>query len=395
MPAPPLHRRVADLLGAASLAADGVAALSGVVEHAYHDVRHGPTRAPARLRGIPGFVHEAIERSAGLTARALGTASSAVSPGPRGPASSARHEAALAALNGVVGDHLAATGNPLAIPMRLLVDGRDPDAAPLPRNGRVLLLVHGLCMGPRQWARRGHDHGAALARALDVVPVYAHYNSGRHVSDNGRALADALERLVARWPVPVEELTILAHSMGGLVARSACHAATLASHAWPRALRRIVFLGTPHHGAPLERGGQRLGLLLAELPWAAAYGRLGRLRSAGITDLRHGNLLDADWAGVDRFDGDADRRTPLPLPAGVECHAFAASTGARGGRAIDALLGDGLVPVASALGDHPDPAFDLGFPDARRWRGHGMHHFDLLSSVDVCAELRARLAGGR
>jgi hypothetical protein len=273
-----------------------------------------------------------------------------------------------------------------------------------PRNARVLVLVHGLCMGPRQWLRRGHDHGAALARDLGLAPVYLHYNTGRHVSENGRAFAAALEALLGRWPVPVEELTIVAHSMGGLVARSACHYAATLGHAWPRVLRRLVFLGTPHHGAPLERGGLRANAALGALPYAAAYARIGRLRSAGITDLRHGNLLDEDWRGVDRFAGPADGRRPVPLPAGVECHAFAAtlgvtvggtlgaSWGSRAAGLADAVVGDGLVPVASALGEHPDAARDLGLPDARRWVGRGLHHLDLLDAPAVYAALVQRLA---
>jgi pimeloyl-ACP methyl ester carboxylesterase len=186
-------------------------------------------------------------------------------------------------------------------------------------------------MGPRGWQRRGHDHGAALARDLGLAPVYLHYNTGRHVSENGREFAAALERCSRRWPVPVDEITVVAHSMGGLVARSACHYGAALGHAWPGALRRLVFLGTPHHGAPLERAGHRASAALGAVPYAAAYARIGRLRSAGVTDLRHGNLLDEDWAAGDRFGVGADGRRPLPLPAGLECHAFAAALGARGG----------------------------------------------------------------
>ena len=78
--------------------------------------------------------------------------------------------------------------------------------------------------------------------------------------------------------------------MGGLVARSASHQAA-AGAAWPRQLRDLVFLGTPHLGAPLERRGRGVDLLSAP-PHARALALLGRTRSAGITDLRHGALLD-------------------------------------------------------------------------------------------------------
>ena len=201
-----------------------------------------------------------------------------------------QRQAILSALNGVLGDHLARTGNPLAIGMELVVRGA---ARP-----RLLLLVHGLCMNDTQWTRDGHDHGLALAKSLDCTPVYVRYNSGRHVCENAAELATRLQELVAHWPVAVEDLAIVGHSMGGLVARSAVHQASEAGMAWPRQLRQMVFLGTPHHGAALERAGNWLHTVLGLSPYLAPFTRLGRLRSDGITDLRHGNLLESDWQGA-------------------------------------------------------------------------------------------------
>src|SRR5262249_53335303 len=153
-------------------------------------------------------------------------------------------------------------GNPLAITMHLRQGGIPLELTPeglaaaiSSPSAKVVVLVHGLCMNDRQWKRQGHDHGAALARDLLFTPVYLHHNTARHVSTNGQGFAALLEALVAAWPVPLEELVIVAHSMGGLVVRSAHHAGTAAQHGWPRVLRKLVFLGTPHHGAPLERGG--------------------------------------------------------------------------------------------------------------------------------------------
>jgi hypothetical protein len=108
------------------------------------------------------------------------------------------------------------------------------------------------------------------------------------------------------------------------------------------------------------------------------------LRSEGITDLRHGNLLDADWLGVSRFD-HRDLRQAVPLPAGVVCYAIASTAGGAG--ASGSMRGDGLVPIDSALGRHSDPAFDLGLPDDRCWLGHGTHHLDLLSDPAVYRRL--------
>jgi len=182
-------------------------------------------------------------------------------PAPPRPA----REAALAALNGVLGDRLAASGNPLATTMRLR------HATTPPVGGRVALLIHGLCMNDLQWrdTETGHDHGDQLA-ALGYTPVYLVYNTGRPIADNGADLAHQLETWLANWPQPVEELLVLAHSMGGLVARSACHQAQRDGLRWPALLRTLVFLGTPHHGAPLERAGnwvdQVLGSTITDCP---------------------------------------------------------------------------------------------------------------------------------
>ena len=173
----------------------------------------------------------------------------------------------MAALNGVLGDHLAATDNPLAIHMQFRRNGealdlhREALRAAIPQaTGKIVVLVHGSSMNDRQWTRNGHDHGAALARDLGYTPLYLHYNSGLHVSTNGRALDALLEQVVAAWPVPVRELVLVCHSMGGLVARSACHVGELGPpRAWRAGLTAVVFLGTPHHGAPLERGGRDCG----------------------------------------------------------------------------------------------------------------------------------------
>jgi pimeloyl-ACP methyl ester carboxylesterase len=283
--------------------------------------------------------------------------------------------------------------------MRLRRDGaalslaRDDLRAAIPEaTGKILVLIHGLAMNDLQWRRQGQDFGAALARDLGFTPVHAHYNSGLHVSANGRMLGALLEQLVAQWPVPVEDLTIVAHSMGGLVARSAHHYGTAAGLAWPGRLRSIVFLGTPHHGAPLERGGNALDFIIGLTPYSAPFARLGKVRSAGITDLRYGNLLDEDWEGRDRFARARDERRPVPLPAGVDCYAIAAAMGEDPDALHHRVLGDGLVPVASALGRHRSPRRVLAFPKDHQWIGRGMKHLDLQTRPEVYERIRAWLA---
>jgi pimeloyl-ACP methyl ester carboxylesterase len=315
--------------------------------------------------------------------------------------SSPRREALLAALNGVLGDYLAASANPLAITMRLRRDGHALEldaqalAATLPAAGsKVMVLAHGLCMNDIQWARGGHDHGAALAAELGHTALYLHYNSGLHISTNGRAFADMLEKLIQAWPVPITELVIVGHSMGGLLARSACHYARGRRHVWPTHLKSLVFLGTPHHGAPLERAGNRADMFIGISPYTAPFARLGKLRSAGIKDLRHGNLLDTDWQGV-HVNAAHDMRKPVPLPAGVRCYAIAATKRAPPSAPVTRLPGDGLVQVASALGRHDKTHFALPIPASHTRICYGLNHFELLSSTEVCTVVRDWLAEDR
>ena len=394
-----------DFRGWSRLGFDAVLGLTDVVEAMHRAVTRlpgfGPGPSPERTRGLTGFVYGTIRRTTRATGHAVDVAIARAvrgdrRPGQTGAGRSAREEAVLAALNGVFGDHLAATGNPLAIPMRVRTGGtplelsRAALAAALPTaTGRPLVVIHGSCMNDLRWQCDGHDHGAALARDLGFTPVYLHYNSGLHISTNGHALAGLLEALLLEWPVPVERLTVLAHSMGGLVTRSACHHAEGQGQAWLGRLSDVVFLGTPHHGAPLERAGSLVDAALGVSRYSAPLARLGKVRSAGVTDLRHGSLLDQDWQGDDRVPP-----RPVPLPRGVRCFAVAASI-ALDGPLAEGVVGDGLVPVDSALGRHPDPARDLGFPEERQWIGRGMNHFELLDRPEVYARIRAWLEASR
>jgi pimeloyl-ACP methyl ester carboxylesterase len=218
------------------------------------------------------------------------------------------------------------------------------------------------------------------------------YNSGQHISTNGHAFARQLDTLVRLWPVPIKELVILSHSMGGLVTRSACHAAELNGHAWLKVLRKLVFLCTPHQGSHLERGGSWLQAALGVNGYTAPFARLGKIRSAGITDMRYGSLLDEDWENRDRFARSDDLPRPVPLPAGVRCYSIGTVLQSKTPGPVGALIGDGLVPLSSALGEHSDPQRALVFPKAQQWIGYQMNHLDVLKKPEVYERIQAWLA---
>lgn len=405
--------QAADLRGAARLTADAMAGLASLVEAMHASIATlprlpglgGAAAADERTGGVTGLAYETVrgvtrlvegntEALLGWLAPALAPAIAASDPNQR---PRPEREAILAALNGVLGDHLATTDNPLAISMQFRRAGRP---LPLERHAlrmrfgevtpKLLVLLHGLCMNDLQWHRAGHDHGEALARELGYTPVYLHYNSGLSVSTNGRILAPLMEGLYSVWPVPIERLVMLGHSMGGLVARSAIHHGAFLQRGglrWPGRVNDLICLGTPHQGAPLERAGHGLDLLLGAAPYAAPLARLGKLRSAGINDLRLGNIVKGPSGDDGTLRGDQ-----VSLPDSARCFAVAASLGLSSGNLKAKHASDGLVPVTSALGQHEEPRFSLDFAPERQAVVHGTGHLDLLSSPEVYGLLRGWLS---
>jgi len=410
----PAHLQPGDLRATAQLLTDGTRGLTRLVEGVHGAVLGGmglPLRQ-GRTRGITGLVYRSIEEITGWvgrgTARALAQWDTLQDPVAQ--PESAQRAAALAALNGVMGDRLQAQGNPLATRMRLWLNGPRLDGqwldlqqptqlqhqALLAAKPTLLVVLHGLCMNELQWTSQVNgarfNHAQALGAALDASVVLVRYNSGLHVADNGCQLAAALQALQAQWSQPWQRLVLLGHSMGGLVARSAVAVAEQQQMPWRSALRQMVFLGTPHHGAPLERAGHWLHALLGRTPYSAPFVALARLRSAGITDLRYGNVCAADGQTRERFAPGPDPRQPLPLPEGVDCYAVAACTAARRSRLAERLLGDGLVPLHSALGQHAQPQHHLHFAPAQQAVFYRTGHLQLLASPHVQAQLLQWLA---
>ena len=376
-----------DLRGVSKLAIDATTGITDLVEAMHRNIARIPGITPSledgRTNGLTGFVYRTVRGVTQVVGGGIDAALALAAPMFGNLTDVPARDAVQAALNGVLGDHLVATNNPLAIPMQFRQNGEaltltnEALASAIPNaTGKVLVLIHGQCMNDRQWSMARpdgtmHDHGAELQKDLGYTPVYLRYNTGLHVASNGKAFAAALDQLIAAWPVKVKELSIVAHSMGGLVTRSACHYAGENALVWPKYLKQIVFLGTPHQGAPLERGGHWIDIILGATPYASPFAKLGKVRSTGITDLRYGSVVE-----------DAYKDHPvLPLPAKVKCFAIAGTTGQQSGDLHDRLLGDGLVPLASALGEHADPVLSMNFPADRKVTLYSTNHMQLLSAA--------------
>ncbi len=317
-------------------------------------------------------------------------------------------DAALGALNGVVGDTLEARDNGLDLGLSLrskkgFVTGAEGPALSELVDGpsdRIAVFVHGLCTTEWSWCLEAEQYhgapdvnfGVLLERDEGFTPLFVRYNSGRHISQNGRALAEQLEAVLARWPVPVREVILVGHSMGGLVSRSASHFADREAMQWRAKLTRVVSLGSPHHGAPLEKVGNVLTSALLAVDWPATKipGRLLQGRSAGIKDLRYGYVLDEDWSGRDPDALLENHQGELAPLDGVSYCFISATVTADPEHPVGKIVGDLLVRVPSAEAARiRQRAFEI---ETKRFGGV-MHH-ELQNHPDVYAQVRAFIAAG-
>ena len=237
----------------------------------------------------------------------------------------------LAALGAAFGDQLVSDERvrALSVPMALRHAGEQVDASAAPAPSRMLVVfVHGLGNHEAVWGQSYldlvTDHGA--------TPLTVRYTTGQAIADSGAELAGVLAELTALWPVRVDRVVLVGHSMGGLVIREAL----AVGGPWRELVSDVVTLGTPHSGAPLERVAVRGLALASSFPIAAPIVALGDERSVGIKDL--------GLAAV------------APPTAGPQWHLVAASLRQPGAvgvarRARSELLaglGDGLVTPDSA-----------------------------------------------
>lgn len=374
---------------------------TGIAERAFRWT--GPAARPVRLAhdrvagavygGLGAATRSAGRAAAGAVGRRPGLTGRVVSTTPRGAA-------LIAAVNGLIGDTLEKRRSPLHEPMSVRVGGR---AVPIERGElakafpaarpRIVVFLHGLMETELSWGIGGREtYGARLEREMPVTAVQVRYNSGRRVSHNGCSLALLLEQLVAEWPVEVAEVALVGHSMGGLVARSACFQAGEDGMAWVDTVRHVVSIGTPHMGAPLEQAVHYASAALDLLPETRPLSRFLRRRSGGIRDLRRGSLVDDDWTGLDpdALRAAACREVPLLETA---THCFVTATITRSPRhPLGRLIGDYLVLQPSGSGRSRSRR--IGFDEEYGFHVGGAHHFALLNHPAVYERLREWLASG-
>jgi hypothetical protein len=369
-------KKTEQLRAAAKLVTQATVGVTNIAEGVHRSVKRQllleKKSAVTTTSGLTGLVYKSIRGATGLIGSTIDKALVAIEPMLSSvnttDTTSKPYHAFIAALNGVIGDRLATDDNPLALKMECLVNRTTENNKEV--SGKILLVIHGLCMNDLQWTTTSLDGidfnlAQAVAQACGFTPVYLRYNTGLAIEENGADLCLKLEQLCAEWAVPVKQLNVLVHSMGGLVIRSAIqHADTSKTPPrWRKKLQRIAFLGTPHHGAPLEKAGHWIDLILGATSYSKPFVALTKLRSAGINNLREG--------------------LSHPLPNNVALMAIAACTTAKRNKATDHVIGDGLVSVNSALGIH------LGISEQDTRVFFNMNHMQLLSRPDLAGALQS------
>jgi pimeloyl-ACP methyl ester carboxylesterase len=380
----------------------------GIAERAF---THAPASRPVRLihdglskavyRGVRNGLRGAATVGGELAAQKAREDGRPLSAHPRGAL-------ALGVINGVYGNHIAGRSTELAVQMEIRRHRRPvhtdrasmADAFP-DATSRIAVFVHGLGETDQAWrmAPGGpqradvRPYGARLQDELSYTPVYLRYNTGLHISDNGQQLAKLLERLTRSWPVGVEEVVLVGHSMGGLVARSACHYGELDGLRFTDFVRHVFCLGTPHLGANLEKGVNVLAWALRKLPETRAIGELLNSRSVGIKDLRYGSLVEDDWRGCDPDEFLRDRCNEVPFLPDANYYFIG---GTLAPAPLGRLFGDLLVRTPSASGRGRGRGRRIAFEVDNGHELPGVGHFAMLNHPAVYEQLRLWVTrGGR
>ena len=313
----------------------------------------------------------------------------------------------ISALNGVLGESFHRSNSPLATQMgfyhqnrRLeLCDNHLENLFPAP-SSKIAIFVHGLSSHEQLWAYPRDietpttrlSYGSLLLRDFDYTPLYLRFNSGLHISKNGRALSSLMDELLNAYPVEVEQIVLIGHSLGGLLTRSACHYGGDSATDWVSKVAKIFYLGSPHLGTPWEDWAKGIlyNLSGSSHPAARKLGHIYESRGAAIRDLRHPHLIDEDWQS-DKITA----ATSIPWLENAGHHFIGGTITKDVTHPLGRVVGDGLVHLSSAHG-HSD--FDRDKPEPGNIEKHsaaisGINHLRLAHAPRVYNHIKRWMEG--
>ena len=267
-------------------------------------------------------------------------------------------------LNGLHGHTMSEKGHKALINMSFRYQSRDISIEKLKEfydfskyNGTVIIFIHGLMNDESIWKSKPGNRkkwlGSAIEDEMKANALYVRYNTGRHISENGRQLSSLLQHFIEVHQ-SINQLNIVCHSMGGLVSRSACYYSGIHNQSWTGILKKVFLIGVPNEGSYLARVAYMTQYFFRKIDPSEndSVAKFFDVRSNGIKDLSFGYLVDEDWQNSKDGNVKNIQQTKVyPLPH-VYYYLIAASvTEENEKNRIFTFFGDGLVEKKSALSD--------------------------------------------
>ncbi len=308
----------------------------------------------------------------------------------------------LSVLNGMVGDFLLEKGLPIAVQMSFYYhqEPLELSASGIAKayhkpTDKLCIMVHGLNCTEGIWEMPGQEnktYASLLGEEFGYTPMYIRYNTGLHISHNGKMLSNLIDSLLVAYPVEVKEIIFITHSMGGLVTRSACFYGSEQTQKkpWTDKVRQLYFLGSPHLGAELEKFGSVVAAVLksAPLPYTSFLAEVFNMRSAGIKDLRYGYVRDEDWQDQDQNQPLGNNKQTVPLLAGADHYVITGTVFKDNQKVLNEFFGDALVRRHSATGGDPSSPHHLPFLPENQKEFETINHVKMAHCEQVYQQIR-------
>ncbi|MCP5096329.1 MAG: hypothetical protein GY943_12325, partial [Chloroflexi bacterium] len=138
-----------DLRGAGNLTINAILGITNIVESLHRTIADASETTDQSLTTtVTGMVYQSVRTVTQLIGAGIDIPLAQLGTSLGETESLTHREAVLSALNGVLGDHLVARDNPLAISMQLRHDGKPLNEQQLSNlinqsNGKLAIMVHG------------------------------------------------------------------------------------------------------------------------------------------------------------------------------------------------------------------------------------------------------------
>jgi hypothetical protein len=299
-------------------------------------------------------------------------------------------------INGLHGDSMDEKGHQALVKMSFRYKSRDIEISQIKdyinlseNKGKLIILIHGLMNDDNIWHSNPEDliqrMGSFLEKQNKANILYLRYNTGRHISQNGQDFSLLIQNLLDFYRKDITEIVIMAHSMGGLVTRSACYYAGKLDHNWISILKKVFLIGVPNEGSYVARIAHMTQYFMRKIDPTDndKVAKFFEIRSNGIKDLSFGFLIDEDWQNTDYENKKVVKATKILPLKNVEYFLIAGIVSdEKSKKKIFNFFGDGLVEKKSALSNlFKENEMQSGLVNFKLFENE--NHLALLESKEV------------